>query len=86
MADRQNEEAWWKLPLHALLEVIVGVVVFCAIGAAVFALHWVVGFLETKGIDSSYIYALRAVEYLVFIADVALLVRILWRAVKRAWT
>lgn len=58
-----------RIVWHFLVHIVVGTGLFVGIGTAAVALHAFVGWAEKQGIFRELIYALQALEWLVFALD-----------------
>jgi hypothetical protein len=76
---------WWRPQVEFLIEIVTGTAIFGVVaGVAVLASLWV-KYLERQGTDIAIIYGMTAAEYLLFLADVGLFTRFIWRAFCRTW-
>ena len=55
------------------------------IAAAAVGVSLLVRYLEDQGIDSASALGLQACEYVLFVADLALFARYLWKTSTRTW-
>jgi len=73
-------------PHKFLIETLVGVAIFLIIAITAVILSYIVTYLDDRGVDKVIIYGLKAAEYLLFIVDLILFCRFLWRTAKKTWS
>ena len=67
------------------IETLVALAIFAIIAAGCLALNYLVEFMKKAGVDAFFVYALKALEYLIFIIDVILFCRFLWVGARKVW-
>lgn len=77
-----SPERWqWIVPIvEFVVHIIVASVLFMLVALAGLALVWFVKWLESEGMDSNFVVAMIGVEYLLFMADIVLLVTFVFKA------
>lgn len=79
------DHPWWHAPWRFLIESLVGVFIFGVIAAAAVALNLVVADLSTRGVDKPILWGLTLAEYAIFVTDLVLFLRFLWKTGSRHW-
>lgn len=85
MDNADPSPPWWKAPWKFLTETVVDVFIFGVIGAAAVGLNLLVVYLSDKGIDSAILIGLKCAEYGLFVTDIVLFGRFLWKTGWRTW-
>lgn len=89
MTDKTLEDKdsfpWWKAPWEFLVETLVGVFIFVVISGAAVLLHFFVHELEINQISDVITLGLKAAEYVLFLVDLLLFGRFLWKTTYRTW-
>lgn len=89
MTDKAPEDKdsppWWKAPWEFLVETLVGVFIFVVIGGAAVGLNFLVHELENNQIDGVITFGLKTAEYALFLVDLVLFGRFLWKTASRTW-
>jgi len=75
----------WKPPLRFVVEAITGVFLFGVVAGAAVGVSIYLHYLERQGVDVFIAYGLQAAEYALFVADLALFARFLWKSSLRTW-
>ncbi len=78
---RKIWEALWRF----LIEIMVGTVIFFVIALAAVGLNFFVRFLETRDVDLLIVWGLIGAEYTLFIVDLVMFGRFLWKTAQRMW-
>jgi hypothetical protein len=83
-----NEEKhrWWKAPVQFLAEALAATLSFLVIAAAAISLSFLVHYLEKIDVDIVIVAGLTLAEYLLFLADLTLFFRFVWKTVYRNWS
>ena len=68
-----------------MTETAVGVIFFVVIAAAAVGLNFVINELSELGISSGILYGLTGAEYALFVMDLVLFGRFLWKTAIRSW-
>jgi hypothetical protein len=76
---------WLRAPWRFLLEALTGFLIFVVIGAAAVGLSFLVKCLEAWKVDLLIVWGLRLAEYSLFVTDLILFWRFLWRTARRTW-
>jgi hypothetical protein len=76
---------WWKPPLRFVVESITGVFLFGVVAGAAVGVSIYLHYLERQGVDAVIAYGLQAAEYALFVADLVLFARFLWKSSLRTW-
>jgi hypothetical protein len=83
--DDNNEDCWICTPKRFFIETIVAIAIFLIIGAAAVGLSYIVKYLDSHGVDIVIVTGLKIVEYAIFVTDVVLFGRFLWKTGRRTW-
>ena len=84
-ASQGPVRVWWLAPWKFLVETLVGVVIFGAIAGAAVAINLLVTRLSTLGVDRPILWGLTGAEYALFVTDLVLFVRFLWKTGSQTW-
>ena len=76
---------WWEAPWRFLVEALTGAFIFAVIGSAAVGLNFLVSYLEKKDVDHFILYGLKGAEYGLFLVDLILFARFLWKTASRTW-
>ncbi len=79
------DKNWWAVPFFFCVEIITGLAIFTIIAAAALLLNYLIRYLELQNFDGFIIWGLKIAEYSVFLTDLVLFFRFLWRAGQRTW-
>ncbi len=81
----EKPSVWWEVPLRFLVETLTGASIFLVIAAAAVGLSVLVRYLDGKNIDGVILLGLKAGEYGLFLMDLLLFGRFLYRTTVRTW-
>jgi hypothetical protein len=84
--DRPPEGDWWRPSWRVIFECVTGAAVFGLIAYTACCLDLWVKYLEHQGLERPIGFGLRSAARLLFIADLLLFSRMLWRVGRRTWS
>jgi hypothetical protein len=85
MAKKKANIRWWNAPWKLFVKTLIGVFIFSVIAGAAVSLNFIIQYLEERNCDLLITWGLKAVEYALFIIDLVLFGRFLWRTAYQTW-
>lgn len=86
MSGDARSEGTVSAPRKFLVETLTGIAIFSIIAGAAVGLSFFVKFLETNNVDVVVIVGLKIAEYAIFVVDLILFGRFLWRTFTTTWS
>ena len=85
MGHQEPTPRWWKAPWRFFVETLTGFFIFAVIGGAAVGLDFLGRYLEEWQVDQLIVLGLKGAVYALFIMNLVLFGRFLWRTARRTW-